>query len=113
MKLPEIVEWLERNYDTRELMIISEMLEPGSGVFHTSWRCDHNIEVWHNREEIGNGIQASQPMFTFKQTEYCEGRDIYRWVGDQFVPLSLESINAPLPTNSEVREAALARSRMA
>lgn len=85
MKLPEAVEWLERDYDT----YTSEA---------TQWDCwepERGLRrlYWFPREPHSGGPMHSQPMFTMKPNG---GGPPFHWDPTQPVPLSLESESNPL-----------------
>lgn len=87
MKLPEAVEWLERDYDNyvTERTRWDEYGEYESELRHTYW--------FNPGEMTSGGPIHRQPFFTFKPNA---GGPQYHWWGDRdFVPLSPESMDNP------------------
>lgn len=92
-KLPEAVEWLERNYDAYNLY---DFCPPGAfGIDRAiAWRPLRD-ELGTPFYEMGQGSQHREPMFTFRAMDES-WFDSYWWRGKDFVPLSLASEQAPL-----------------
>lgn len=95
MKLPESVEWLERNYDSFVYEVGPPRMET-EGLDVTYWNA--SSQSWavgtFNQYEMGRGSGHRQPMFNFRAMETW---DDYTWMRHDFVPLSRESDANAIP----------------